>query len=298
MSYQPRKTPRHEDLSIRGLKHRLTWWGEAGGSPIVLLHGFLDCGATWQFLVDQLPDDWSLVAPDWRGFGGSEWAPGGYWFPDYLADLEALLDALTPHGRARVIGHSMGANIATLYSGVRPQRLQWLVNLEGLGLPRTSADMAPTRYAKWLDELRHPGRAGRYRSVAQLAAILQQRNPRLDADHALFVASCWSRSAAEDESGTQVRLAFDPAHRLVNPVLYRLEEAEACWTRAVIPILLITGAESAHGLRWREEGVEERFRALFRDLRIVTLPGVGHMMHHEDPAAVAGPIVEFERMHA
>src|SRR3989442_11948912 len=122
--YTPMRVPRHQELSVRGLKHRLTWWGEPTGTPIVLLHGFQDCGDTWQFLVDCLPDTWSLVAPDWRGFGGSEWAPDGYWFPDYLADLEALLDALAPSTPAPVIAHSMGANIALLYGGIRPQRLK------------------------------------------------------------------------------------------------------------------------------------------------------------------------------
>ena len=79
---------------VNGLKMYYEIHGS--GEPVVLLHGFQDCGDTWQFLVDSLPGTWSLVAPDWRGFGGSEWAPGGYWFPDYLADLETLLDQLVP----------------------------------------------------------------------------------------------------------------------------------------------------------------------------------------------------------
>src|SRR5581483_4250971 len=179
MSYQPVRIPRHEYISVRGLQHRLTWWGEPGQRPVVLLHGFMDCGDTWQFLVDCLPPQWSLVALDWRGFGGSDWAPGGYWFADYLADLEVLLDALTPGTPARVIGHSMGANIAALYCGVRPQRLAWLVSLEGVGLPDTRADMAPARYAQWLDELRESPRGNRYARIEQLAGVLQQRNARL-----------------------------------------------------------------------------------------------------------------------
>ncbi|HEY3785657.1 MAG TPA: alpha/beta hydrolase [Steroidobacteraceae bacterium] len=297
MSYQPRRIPRHEFLMLRGVKHRLTWWGEASESPVILLHGFMDCGDTWQFLVDCLPVDWSLVAPDWRGFGGSEWPAGGYWFPDYLADLEGLLDLLTPGASARVIGHSMGANVAALYCGVRPQRLRWLVNLEGLGLPRTQPDMAPERYARWLDELGQPARASRYRCVEQLATVLQQRNPRLTADRALFVARSWSRPLEGGAAG-EVALAFDPRHRCVNPVLYRREEAEACWARVTAPMLLIGGAESGHRQRRVEELTDERFARLFHDLRTVTLPGVGHMMHHEDPQAVARAIVEFERAHA
>ena len=309
MSYEPRRVPWHEDIDVRGLRHRLTWWGERTNTPIVLLHGFLDCGATWQFLVDCLPADWSLVAPDWRGFGDSEWAPGGYWFPDYFADLELLLDTLVPHSRARVVGHSMGANVAQMYGGVRPRRLEWLVNLEGLGLARNPADEAPKRYAQWLDELRQPRRENRYESAAQLATLLKMRNSRLTQERAEFIAAAWSRPVADSSGeselvrngnlagetgparGANLRLRFDPRHRRVNPVLYRREEAEACWARLEIPMLLLTGERSEH----RGRMTDEQLRLLFRDVHIVTVPGVGHMMHHEDPDAVARHIVEFER---
>jgi pimeloyl-ACP methyl ester carboxylesterase len=286
------RSPRHEELSVRGLKHRLTWWGEPTATPIVLLHGFQDCGETWQFLVDCLPDTWSLVAPDWRGFGGSEWAPGGYWFPDYLADLEALLDALVPDEPARVVAHSMGANIAILYSGIRPQRLKWVVNLEGIGLRKTQPDAAPARYAAWLDELKEPANEGRYDSVQQLAEVLMKRNPRLTSDRARFVARAWTRPAQDG-----VRLAFDPRHRFVNPVLYRREEAEACWSRAQAPMLLIAGESSSHQVRRLSDFSDEYVRAVFPDAHIVTLPRLGHMMHHEDPQAVAAPIIQFASAH-
>ena len=292
-SYIPLRPSRHDHLNVRGLKHRLTWWGEPGDDPIVLLHGFQDCGETWQFLADCLPDTWSLVAPDWRGFGGTEWAPGGYWYPDYLADLEALLDILVPDRPARVIAHSMGANAALLYAGVRPRRLKWIVNLEGLGLGRTQPDAAAARYALWLDELKGPLKEGRYDSVQQLADLLIKRNPRLLADRAEFIARAWTR-----DTGNGVRLAFDPRHRWVNPVLYRREEAEACWARVEAPMLLITAEHSGHQERLQKELSDEFVRATFRNgARIATLPGLGHMMHHEDPQAVADQIIPFARSH-
>jgi pimeloyl-ACP methyl ester carboxylesterase len=293
MSYEPRRVPWQEDIDVRGLRYRLTWWGERNSSPIVLLHGFLDSGATWQFLADWLPDEWTLVAPDWRGFGDSEWAPGGYWFPDYFADLEVLLDRLVPHNRARVIGHSMGANVAKMYGGIRPQRLRWLVNLEGIGLARTRPEEAPQRYAKWLDELRDPFKEGRYSSTAELASILRMRNPRLRRPISEFLAEAWSRPVTA--AGGEVRLRFDPRHRLVNPILYRRDEAEACWTRLEAPMLLVLGELSDIRKRDLPIMTDEHWRALFRRVQIVTIPGTGHMMHHEDPESVARHIVEFER---
>ena len=297
MTYEPRRVPWQEDVPIRGLRHRLTWWGERTNNPIVLLHGYLDCGATWQFLVDRLPASWTLVAPDWRGFGASQWIAEGacYWFPDYFADLEALLDLLVPQSRARVIGHSMGANVANVYGGIRPQRLQWLVNLEGLGLKNVAPEEAPKRYAHWLDEVRDPFKEGRYDSLEQLTSILRMKNPRLTLERAEFIAKAWSE---QDGKGSEVRLRFDPRHRFVNPILYRREEALACWSRLEIPSLLVMGELSEHRIRHASRASDEQWHAVFRKLRIATIPGTGHMMHHEDPECVAQHIVEFERDHA
>ncbi|HEY7887355.1 MAG TPA: alpha/beta hydrolase [Steroidobacteraceae bacterium] len=294
MSYEPLRAPHTETLTVRGLRHRVTWWGDRTPTPVVLLHGFQDCGATWQFLADCLPPEWSLAAPDWRGFGHSEWAPGGYWFPDYFADLEALLDMLVPDGPARIVGHSMGANIAQIYGGIRPRRLAWLANLEGFGLPATHPQDAPARYERWLTELRQPFRDGRYRSVAQLAALLRSKNSRLTPERAEFVAGAWTRPAPGFQGSGDVELLFDPRHRLVNPVLYRREEAQACWARLEAPVLLALGDTNDTRSQALRAAAEDT-RAYLRNLRIITVPGAGHMLHHEDPEVLARHIVEFNR---
>jgi pimeloyl-ACP methyl ester carboxylesterase len=292
MTAPPRRVPWHEYVVLRGLRHRLTWWGERTERPIVLLHGWMDCSETWQFLVDCLPEAWSFVALDWRGFGGTEWPREGYWFPDYYADLDALLDAIAPVRPARVIAHSMGGNVATIYGSVRPQRLVWLVNLEGIGLRRSAPEEAPGRIVEWLDQQKNPLRERRYSSPEVLAEFLVSRNPRMPKERAEFLARAWTRVDTSDgESGFV--LAFDPRHRNVNPVLYRREEWEACWRCFEAPLLLMLAEESQVRSRVGADASEEYLRSLFRNLRLVTVPQVGHMMHLEDPATIARHIVEF-----
>jgi len=295
--YSPRRMPRHEQGLLRDLRHRVTWWGAPSENPIVLLHGWGDSAETWQFLVDALPDDWSCVALDWRGFGGTEWPPHGYWFPDYFADLEAFLAQVCPHAPARVIAHSMGGNVATMYAGIRPQRIAWIVNLEGIGLARTQPEQAPERYAEWLDQLQMPARERRYATLDVLVDFLVARNPGIPRDRAEYLARAWS-TADGDASGA-LRLMFDPRHRNVNPVLFQRPEAEACWKRCIASVLLVLGARSNIRTRVHPQDVtSEYFHAIFRDIRVALLANVGHMMHIEEPEAIARLAVEFARTQA
>jgi pimeloyl-ACP methyl ester carboxylesterase len=287
--YVPAVPHRDETIVLRGVPHRVLRWGPPSDDPILLLHGFLDTAETFQFMVDALPRDWSFVAPDWRGFGDSGWNAAPYWFPDYLADLEALLDQwqLPDAAPLRVIGHSMGGNVCSMYAGIRPGRFRWLVSMEGFGLPRTTPDQAPARYADWLDELRAGTKNSRYESLAQLATVLKRRNPRLPPANAAFLARAWSRPRADGG----IELRADPWHRLTNPILYRRDEAEACWRRADLPMLLVTGAESEFHRRLGEDGTENYFRSVFQRLDFATVDGAGHMMHHENPSGSARAIV-------
>ncbi len=276
--------------SIRGVRYHVRRWGPPEGRPLLLLHGWMDVSASFQFLVDALEGTWQCIAPDWRGFGLSGWSDGGYWFPDYLADLDALLDLCSVREPVPLVGHSMGGNIACLYAGVRPERVSRVVSLEGFGLPATRAQEAPERYRRWLEELQTPAAFSDYPSLEAVAARLQKNNPRLTEDQARFLAPHW---AAPGPDG-RVRLRSDPQHKRVNPVLYRLEEAMACWRRIEAPVLWVLGEESALARRRREDPEEfEQRSAAIRRLRVETLTGAGHMMHHDQPRALARLIEAF-----
>jgi pimeloyl-ACP methyl ester carboxylesterase len=255
----------------------------------VLLHGFLDCAATFQFVVDALRADRAVLAPDWRGFGLSAWASGGYWFPDYYGDLDGWLDVLSPTAPVDLVGHSMGGNVALTYAGLRPDRVRRLVTLESFGLPPAAAAQAPSRFREWLNQLRNEEPVSVFPSLDVLARVVNRRDPRLAPARARFIAAAW----AEQLPDGRARLRHDPAHKRVNPVLYRREEAEACWREIRAPVMSVIGAESdflSH--RQGPRGVEA-MRQHIAQLEERLVAGSGHMLHHDQPEQVAQLIDEF-----
>ena len=166
--YKEKRLSRSEFVPIRGLNYHVQIWGNPTGTtsllpPLVLLHGWMDVAASYQFMVDALSSAFAegrtVIAPDWRGFGKTASAQPGskadnYWLPDYLADVDFLLDHYVGAQAIDLVGHSMGGNVAMIYAGVRPERIRKLVNLEGFGLGATEPGQAPGRYAKWMNELK------------------------------------------------------------------------------------------------------------------------------------------------
>lgn len=285
------KSCQSEFLKVRGRRLHVRLWGPETAPLVVLLHGWCDVSASWQFVVDALEKQWRIVAPDWRGFGLSEWNNDAYWFPDYIADLDAVLLHYSPQQAVRLVGHSLGGNAACMYAGIRPERIGRLINLEGLGLRRYAADEAPERYANWLDQLRDTPSFRSYPDRAAFAARLQKENPRLSDEKARFLAG----HMGEDDGAGGIHLAADPFHRWVNPTIYRVEEAMALWRRVTAPVLWVTAADSfIFKQLFAVDSADYRNRiACFRDVREVTLDDCGHNLHHDQPQQVARLIEEF-----
>lgn len=278
-------------VNLRGLDYHCRIWGEPPAPLVVLLHGFQDVSASWQFMVDALQGDWLVVAPDWRGYGLSQWSGADtYWFPDYLGDLDALLDELSPDAPVNLVAHSMGGNVAGLYAGARPQRVRRLVNIEGFGIGARRQEPAPVRFARWLDELKEDAGQRGYDSFDEFAARLRAENPRLTPERARYLAEHWGR---EDEEGMIVRRA-DPAHKRSNPVPTSTEDLLACWREISAPVLWVEGAQSGLIARIARnpEAYEER-RAAIADLTIERIEGAGHNVHHDQPERLAEVVERF-----
>ncbi|MGE8396406.1 MAG: alpha/beta fold hydrolase [Comamonas sp.] len=303
--YQPQRPSTTEDLPIRNMAYRVRTWGQPqpGIAPLVLVHGWMDVGASYQFVVDAFSEAFyqgrHIIAPDWRGFGHSMPAApcDHYTFSDYLGDLDALLDHYVPEGQAiDLVGHSMGGNVVMLYAGARPERIRRLINLEGFGLPATQPAQAPQRMGRWLDELKSL-RAGAmdlktYDSQAAVAARLQKTNPRLSADKAHWLAGEW---AAPDATGRWSILG-DAAHKVVNPYLFQVDESLAHYAAITAPVLAIEASEESLGQWWKEQYTLDEYHQRLqsvRNCRIAQIDDAGHMLHHDQPQQVAQLIEDF-----
>jgi pimeloyl-ACP methyl ester carboxylesterase len=297
--YQPRRASRSEFVPIRNLRYHVRLWGEprAGEPPLVMVHGWMDVAASYQFVVDAMVRDRYVIAPDWRGYGLTE-LPGSdnYWFPDYLADLDFLLDHYAPGTPVDLVGHSMGGNIAMLYSGAQPERIRALVNLEGFGMPASKPGQAPGRYAKWMEQLKayHRGDLDlkSYDSVENVAGRLMKTNKRLTQDKAEWLAQYWARPDADG----RWRILGDAAHKIINASLFRVDEVLEIYRAIRAPVLAVDASDDSLGKWWQGRFTlaeyHERLKAV-SDLRLGRIEDAGHMLHHDQPRQLAHLIEEF-----
>jgi pimeloyl-ACP methyl ester carboxylesterase len=257
------------------------------GLTLLLIHGIFDAGSTWDRVAGHLARaGHEVLAPDLRGFGRSEWigAGGYYYFPDYIADVAALVDELNPP-RLGVVGHSMGGAVACLFTGAFPERVERLALLEGVGPPVLPASTAVDRAQRWLRDLRRIERAPRpLASLDDAVARLGANNPTVP--HEVLVTR--AKQLTRLDAAGRLVWAHDPLHKTTSPIMFRLDEFREYLTRIACPTLVVSGGKAGFHPPDEDERV-----ALLRDATRVELPKAGHMMHWTDPAGLARELVAF-----
>lgn len=278
----------------KGLELALCRWGAPvdGRPPVVLLHGYLEQGAAWQAVAEQLSGE--LIAADHRGHGRSEHvgAGGYYHFWDYVSDLDALVSHLG--GQVDLVGHSMGGTIATLFAGARPDRVRRLVLAEGLGPPDTTA-MAVEHGRQYLDALASPPRHRPLADLEDAARRLSRWARHLDPERARTLARRVTRPARAEDVAPDTVLqpgalvwTWDPLHRSRSPRPF--SEAQfahfvKAWTG---PTLVLDGAASGFLVQ-----AQASRRAWLSHATHLEIPGAGHLLHHDAPDATAAAIEHF-----
>ena len=281
---------RCEQISLRGLRYNIRHWGSADAPAVFFLHGWMDSSATFQFVVAALHQEWHVIAPDWRGYGASEWLGRPYWFPDYYADLDALLAHFSPEQPTRLVGHSMGANIAATYAGIRPQRVAQLAMLDFLGLKNNQPAEAPERLDQWLAQVQGKPRLTSYPDFDALARRFLQSNPRLSAERAAFLARHVGCTLADG----RVQMACDPWHRIPSANLYRVEDSLACWRQITAPVLMLVAGQGYIQERFGQHPEEfQRRLSAFPDVSVVRIDDAGHNVQHDQPERVAAALEAF-----
>jgi pimeloyl-ACP methyl ester carboxylesterase len=250
----------------------------------------MDSSPTFQFVVDALKKSWHIIAPDWRGYGASEWLSRPYWFHDYYADLDCLLEHFSSGEPARIVGHSMGANIASTYAGVRPERVAQLVMLDFLGLKPDKDAGAPTAIGSWLEAIQDQPKLRTYPDHESLAKRLMATNPRLGEKRAAFL----SRTASRIRPDGQIEMACDPWHKIPSPVPYRAEDAKAIWRKIEADVLMVVADNGYVHHRFGNDSDEYRSRIeSFQNAHVITISNSGHNVQHDQPEQTASALEEF-----
>jgi pimeloyl-ACP methyl ester carboxylesterase len=297
--YQVKKASRTVFIKLRQLNYHVREWGtpRPGQLPLFMVHGWMDVSASFQFVVDAMKEDRHIIAPDWRGFGLTDVGEvDSFWYPDYLADLDALIDHFQPEGQIDLLGHSMGGTIVSMYSGVRPERIRKLINLEGFGMAASRPTQAPGRYAKWLNQIKSLRNGGiglrSYPDAEAVADRLIRTNPRLSSDKAQWLAQYWAKENADG----LLDILGHPAHKIVNPYLFRVDEMLAIYRNISAPVLNVEASQNDLEKWWQGKYKLEEFHERLKhikDIHSITIQDAGHMMHHDQPQILAQQIEAF-----
>jgi pimeloyl-ACP methyl ester carboxylesterase len=116
------------EVRVRGLDFHVVRLG-SGDPTVVFLHGLvMDNLSSWYFTVaNPVARVSDVILFDLRGHGQTERPRTGYTVESLVADLDGLLDALLPDGRAvELVGNSFGGLLALAYTIAHPERVRGL----------------------------------------------------------------------------------------------------------------------------------------------------------------------------
>jgi pimeloyl-ACP methyl ester carboxylesterase len=183
-----------------------------------------------------------------------------------------------------------------IYAGVRPERVARLINLEGFGMPATQPEQAAAKFAQWMNEVKQLNNGAislkTYDSLDAVAARLMKTNKRLNPDKARWLASHWSAELAPG----QWSILGEAAHKITTAQLYREDETLAIFSSITAPTLMLEASDDSMAQWWKGAFTltqhHQRLKSVAH-IEIAQVADCGHMLHHDQPQAVAHLIERF-----
>lgn len=254
-------------------------WGDGSLPPLLALHGWLDNAGSFALLAPRLASRFRVIALDLPGHGRADHLPAGssYHYVDYVQAVLAAADALELP-RFSLLGHSLGAGIASLVAAARPERIERVLLIEGLGPLGDDGTQTLERFRKALAPREGRGKPLRtFRDVAEATAArsLASGLP------AALARPIVERGLLEADDGWRWR--SDP--RLTRPSAVRLAEAQvhALLRGVSAPTALLLARPTTPYL---PEAMMQARAACVARIAVTRMDG-GHHLHLEHPQAVA-----------
>jgi pimeloyl-ACP methyl ester carboxylesterase len=264
----------HSYFSQRLRLHYLDW-GNKDAPPLLLVHGNRDHCHNWDWVAQELRDDYHIIAPDFRGHGDSAWVYGsGYSHSEYVYDLAQLIHQqdLAP---LNIIAHSLGGGVALRYAGIYPENVKRMVVIEGAGGGWTNDRPVHERMRDWIESTRKvAGRLPkRYASLDDAYRRMHDANAHLRDDQAHHLTV---HGSDQNEDGTY-SWKFDNYTHVMSPFDMTHKQTMELWKRIESPLLLISGSESWFGKAGKMHDPSDNFK----DARHVMVDDAGHWVHHD-----------------
>lgn len=267
-----------EDDSVGDLRLHVREVGPADGSPLLFLHGIMGHRRDWDVLIDHMGGrGHRVVALDQRGHGRSDWA-ASYRVADMATDAIAVIEQL---GLAPlpIVGHSMGAMVASMVAGRRPDLVDCIVLVDIV------PESLETEFALQMPEMFHAMAASTYDAVDDAVAEWQEGNPLARPD---LLRNYVAHALTPGEDG-RLRWGFDARglRSFIDGVTP--DELREALDRVQCPSLVVRGEHSPVTTPELAEAVARRLgRAT-----VVEIAGGGHDLGVEQPEAVTGAVTDF-----
>ncbi|MBU6267847.1 MAG: alpha/beta hydrolase [Sphingomonadales bacterium] len=280
----------HSFMSQR-LRLHYADWGNPEAPPLILQHGGRDHARSWDWVASELRHDWHVICPDLRGHGDSAWSPDGDYTPHAFAYDFAQLVHTLGYDRVTIIGHSLGGNIATMFTGLYPDKVRRFVNIEGLGptprlLDERDAVPFPERLRDWIGKKRAAaGRLPRrYPTLEAAYQRMKEENPFLSVEQARHL-TVHGTSRNEDGSWSW---KFDNYLNVWPPADLPRAVTHQLWQAITCPMLLLYGAESFAVNPTKDGRIQH-----FATARVIEYEKAGHWLHHDQFERFMGDVTTF-----